>query len=179
VNVIASLTRSDNLRENRQRKIFLFWFKLGYIYKTILHPGKLKEKLSFFNLKNFQSMVQTDISQLSAECTEWRQILRNYREEFHQFQKVLQQTCNPSLSKNQMLQVEHLDNQLHIQLINIHDLKQQIKQHERTIQAEGDQIAERTYALHERLLNEFLSLENTLQELRSEFNGFVNDTACL
>lgn len=124
-------------------------------------------------------MVQTDISQLTAECTDWRQILRNYREEFHQFQKVLQQTCSPSLSKQQLQQVEHLENQLHIQLINIHDLKQEIKNHERTIHAQGDNIAEQTYADHEHLLGEFISLENTLQELRSEFNGFVNETACV
>ena len=123
-------------------------------------------------------MVQTDISQLSAECTDWRQILRNYREEFHHCQKALQQTCKNSLTKDQLLEVEHFNNQFHIQLINIHDLKQLIKQHERTIQANGDQIFERTYADHEHLLSDFLSLENTLQELRLEFNDFVNKTAC-
>lgn len=123
-------------------------------------------------------MVQTDISQLSAECTEWRQILRNYREELHQCQKALQQTCRNSLSKDQLLEVEHFDNQFHIQLINIHDLKQLIKNHERTLHAQGEQIAEDNFARHEHLLSEFLSLENTLQELRSEFNEFVNKTAC-
>ena len=123
-------------------------------------------------------MVQTDISQLSAECTDWRQFLRNYREEFHQCQKALQQSCRNSLSKDQLLEVDHFDNQFHIQLINIHDLKHLIKHHERTLQDQGDQITESTYAEHEHLLNEFLSLENTLQELRNEFNEFVNKTTC-
>ncbi len=122
-------------------------------------------------------MVQTDISQLSAECTEWRQILRNYREQFQDCKKVLQQTCKKDLPKNLLLDVEHFDNQFHIQLINIHDLKQSIKAHDRTIQFEKDNISETSYVIHETLLNEFLSLENTLQELRSEFNAFVNKTS--
>ncbi|MES2882952.1 MAG: hypothetical protein V4676_12450 [Bacteroidota bacterium] len=121
-------------------------------------------------------MVQTDISQLSAECTEWRQILRNYREEFQDCKKVLQQTCKKDLAKNLLQDVEHFDNQFHIQLINIHDLKQSIKAHDRTIQFEKDNISETSYVVHETLLNEFLSLENTLQELRAEFNAFVNKT---
>jgi len=123
-------------------------------------------------------MVQTDISQLSAESTEWRQILRNYREELHDYQKLLQQTCKNPLSKDQFREVEHLDNQLHIQLINIHDVKQSIKVHDRKIQSEGDSISENTYAEHENLLSEFLSLENTLQELRNDFRQFVNVTSC-
>ena len=123
-------------------------------------------------------MVQTDISQLSAECTEWRQILRNYREEFQQAKKVLQQTCRNQLTRDQLQEVEHFDNQFHIQLINIHDVKHSIKLHERKIQFQGDQISEETYVEHEHLLNEFLSLENMLQELRSDFQHFVNRTSC-
>ena len=123
-------------------------------------------------------MVQTDISQLSAECTEWRQILRNYREELQDSKKVLQQICRNSLSKNQLQEVEHYDNQFHIQLINIHDVKQLIKNHERKIQFEGDNISEGTYSEHENLLNEFLHLESTLQELRNEFKQFVSKISC-
>lgn len=125
-------------------------------------------------------MVQTDISQLSAECKEWLQILRNYREELQTSKKSLQEICRKSLSRNQLFEVEHFDNQFHIQLINIHDLKHSIKTHERKIEMEsssGD-IAEETYTLHEELLNEFLGLENTLQELRNEFKNFISATSC-
>lgn len=125
-------------------------------------------------------MVQTDVSQLSAECKDWLQILRNYREEFQTSKKSLQEVCKKNLSKDQMFEVEHFDNQFHIQLINIHDLKHSIKTHERRIGIEnsGGDISEQTYALHEELLNEFLSLENTLQELRNEFKNFISATSC-
>ncbi|HEU4633138.1 MAG TPA: hypothetical protein VFS22_04090 [Flavisolibacter sp.] len=123
-------------------------------------------------------MVQTDISQLSAECTEWRQILRNYRDEFQECKKVLQEICRNSLSKGQLQEVEHYDNQFHIQLINIHDVKQSIKNHERRIHFQGENISEDTYTEHEHLLNEFLTLEATLQELRNDFKGFVSKISC-
>jgi hypothetical protein len=126
-------------------------------------------------------MVQTDIAQLSSECQEWRQILRNYKEEFQDCRKSLQTTCSKQLSKDQMQEVEHFDNQFHIQLINIHDLKQAIKGHEKRLEAEGsdhENISDETYTRHEDLLDQFLSLENTFQELRNDFRIFVNATSC-
>jgi len=125
-------------------------------------------------------MVQTDISQLATEAAEWHQILRNYREEFTDCKKSLQEICRNTLSKEQLLEVEHFDNQFHIQLINIHDVKQAIKSHERAVQYETRQgdLSDKTYSDHEELLDKFLSLENTLQELRDEFRNFVNATSC-
>jgi hypothetical protein len=125
-------------------------------------------------------MVQTDVSQLTAECNEWLQILRNYREEFQSAKKSLQEVCRKDLGKNQLLDVEHLDNQFHIQLINIHDLKHSIKTHERRVEHESSQgdISDDNFTLHEELLNEFLSLESTLQELRNEFKTFISATSC-
>jgi hypothetical protein len=126
-------------------------------------------------------MVQTDVSQLSAECQEWRQILRNYRDEFHLSKKSLEEICRKDLNREQLLDVEHFDNQFHIQLINIHDLKQFIKAHERRIGLEsktGEAIPEETYTEHEKLLDQFLSLENTFQELRNEFKNFISATSC-
>jgi hypothetical protein len=125
-------------------------------------------------------MVQTDLSQLTTECNDWLQILRNYREEFQTAKKSLQEICRKDLSKKHLLEVEHFDNQFHIQLINIHDLKHSVKTHEKRIEhesASGD-IAEDNYTLHEELLTEFLSLENTFQELRSEFKTFISATSC-
>src|SRR6478672_12207922 len=102
-------------------------------------------------------MVQTDVSQLSAECHEWRQILRNYREEFQTSKKTLQEICRKGLSKDQFKELEHFDNQFHIQLINIHDLKHSIKTHERKIEIESSsgEVSEDTYTIHEELLSEF------------------------
>ncbi|MDZ4795558.1 MAG: hypothetical protein SGI83_14860 [Bacteroidota bacterium] len=125
-------------------------------------------------------MVQVDISQLSGECNVWREKLRNYREEFTNDEARLRQVAGQPLSKEQLLQVEHLHNQFHIQLINIHDLKQSIKAHDRKINFEkiafNGSANEDSYASHEALFNEYQSLEQTLQELRSEFNDFLNRT---
>jgi len=121
-------------------------------------------------------MVQTEISQLSAECTEWRQILRNYRDEFHDCEKALLEMCKRSLTKDHLTQVEHFQNQFDIQLKNIHDLKQTIKTHDRKVQLETS--GEEVYVEHENLLGEFLALENTLQELREDFKNFINRTSC-
>lgn len=123
-------------------------------------------------------MVQTDLSQLKAECSDWRQILRNYREEFQDSKKALQSICRKSLSRNQLQEVEHFDNQFHIQLINIHDLKQDIKAHEKNLGGHGEDASDEVYARHEHLLDQFITLENTLQELRSAFQQFTNATAC-
>jgi seryl-tRNA synthetase len=126
-------------------------------------------------------MVQTEISQLSAECKEWRQILRNYRDEFQLSKKALEEICRKGLSKDQLQEVEHFDNQFHIQLINIHDVKQFIKAHERKIEIEsssGETISEEVFTEHEELLDQFLNLENTLQELRTDFQNFISATNC-
>jgi hypothetical protein len=125
-------------------------------------------------------MVQTEISQLASEAADWHQILRNYREEIQDYKNTLQEICRTQLSKAQLLQVEHFANQFHIQLINVHDTKQEIKGHERLVQFEAanGEVSETTFQHHEELLDQFLTLESTLQELRNEFRNFVSVTSC-
>ena len=122
-------------------------------------------------------MVQVDISQLSGECNAWREKLRQYREEFQKDETQLQQTTRQPLSKEQLQDVEHLHNQFHIQLINIHDLKQSIKAHDRKMNFEkvafNGHVNEESLAEHENLFDEYQSLEQTLQDLRAEFNEFL------
>ena len=123
-------------------------------------------------------MVQTDISQLSKECNQWRERLHSYRDEFNQLKSNLQKAVNKSLSKDQSTDLEHYQNQLHIQLINIHDLKQAVKAHDRKVNFEvatnGGQVTEEVYADHENLYEEYQSLEQTLNDLRNDLNKFVS-----
>jgi chromosome segregation ATPase len=123
-------------------------------------------------------MVQTDISQLSRECNQWRERLHSYRDEFNQLKSKLQHAVNKSLSKDQLTDLEHYQNQLHIQLINIHDLKQAVKAHDRKVNFEvatnGGQVTDEVYADHENLYEEYQSLEQTLNDLRSDFSKFVS-----
>jgi chromosome segregation ATPase len=126
-------------------------------------------------------MVTVDISQLSGECNTWRDSLRSCREDLNQLKKQLQQTAAQNLSKDQLHDVEHYHNQFHIQLINVHDLKQAIKAHDRRVQfetaANSGQIAEDTIAEHERLFEEFQSLDSTIKNLREEFGNFIHRTS--
>ena len=125
-------------------------------------------------------MVTADISQLSGECNTWRESLRSSRDEINQLKHRLQQAASQTLSKDQLQDVEHYHNQFHIQLINVHDLKQSIKAHDRRVNfemsAHNGQISEDTLAEHEHLLEEYQTLDNTLQGLREEFSSFINRT---
>ena len=123
-------------------------------------------------------MVQTDISQLARECNGWRETLRSYRDELHQMQNSLQKAVNHPLSKDEQTELEHLQNQLHIQLINVHDLKQAVKKHDRKLSHEvagnnDETFSENISAYHESLFENYQSLENTLGELRSDLKHFV------
>ena len=123
-------------------------------------------------------MVQTDISQLSKECNEWRERLHSRREEFNQLRIQLQHVAGKSLSKEQLTDLEHYQNQLHIQLINIHDLKQAVKAHDKKISLEvastGGMVTEDTFTDHENLYDNYQSLDQTLSDLCSDFKDFVN-----
>ena len=125
-------------------------------------------------------MVQVDISQLTRECSGWREKLRNYRDEFSQDEVKLRQAASQHLSKEQLQDVEHLHNQFHIQLINIHDLKQAIKVHDRKMNFEmaafNGSANEDSLSRHESLWDEYQSLEQRLQDLGKEFKEFLKRT---
>ena len=125
-------------------------------------------------------MVTVDISQLSGECNTWRDSLRSCRDDLNQLKKQLQQTAAQNLTRDQLHDVEHYHNQFHIQLINVHDLKQSFKSHDRRVQfetsANSGQLAEDTIAEHERLFEEFQSLDSTIKNLREEFGDFIHRT---
>ena len=126
-------------------------------------------------------MVQVETSQLTGECSSWREKLRQYRDEFSEDKTKLQDKANRSLSRDQLQQVEHLHNQFQIQLINIHDLKHAIKSHEQKIRynlsADNGKLSGTTVAEHENLHDQYQSLESTLQDLREEFDEFLNRTS--
>lgn len=123
-------------------------------------------------------MVTTDIAQLSKECNAWRETLRSYRDEFGQLKNRLQDLAGRQTNRDVLLEIEHLDNQFHIQLINIHDLKQAIKHHHRRIDSEmaaqNGQLSDATTSDHENLYNDYQQLDNTLQEVKQEFSSFAS-----
>jgi hypothetical protein len=128
---------------------------------------------------NFNAMVETEISQLSRECSDWRETLRSHRDELRKMQSTLQQAVNHPLSKDEQTELEHLQNQLHIQLINVHDLKHAVKLHDRKLHLEvsGSTIplfSDSISVYHENLYDNYLLLSNTLSELRIDLDHFVH-----
>ncbi len=125
-------------------------------------------------------MVQVDISQLSSECNVWREKLRLYREELNNDETQLRQIAGQELTKEQLQDVENLHNQIHNKQINIHDLKQAIKAHDRRMNFEkvafNGHVNEDSFTRHESLLSEYQALEQTLHDLRKEFAGFLERT---
>ena len=123
-------------------------------------------------------MVTTEIAQLSRECNAWRETLRSYRDEFGQLKNRLQDLAGHQTNRDVLLEIEHLDNQFHIQLINIHDLKRAIKNHQHRIDSEmadnQGQLTDETTTDHEIIYDNYLRLESTLQEIMQEFADFSN-----
>jgi flagellar biosynthesis chaperone FliJ len=122
-------------------------------------------------------MVQTDLSQLNRECNSWRETLRNYRTELSEFRNRLQELVSKSISRSEMPQVEHYDNQIDIQLRNINQLKHEIKDHERNSVWEQGRTSGsatgNTWSRHEALLDRYEILEHTINDLKEEFRSFL------
>jgi hypothetical protein len=124
-------------------------------------------------------MVQTDISQFTRECNGWRETLHSFRDELRNMQFALEKAVSHPLSKEEQSQLEHLQNQLHIQLINIHDLKQSVKFYDRNLQSEVSQNTNHFFtddisAFHENLYDDYHMLETALDDLREDFSCFMN-----
>src|SRR5437870_5313035 len=104
-------------------------------------------------------MVQTDISQLSEECSKWIEQLHSYRDELNQLNQKLQQTAERPLSKEDLTELEHFQNQFQIQLINVHDIKQEAKQLNRKVQYQlstsNRDVSEETYQDYEKVADDY------------------------
>ncbi len=122
-------------------------------------------------------MVQVEIPHLSQECSKWREALRSYRESIANCQNKLQEFAGKQLSKEELQKVERFHNQFHIQLINIHDLKQSVKMQDRKVNLElasnGKQVLEETMNTQEKLFEEYVYLTGTIKDLQIGFNQFV------
>ncbi|WP_129129527.1 hypothetical protein [Lacibacter luteus] len=111
------------------------------------------------------------------ECSSWREQLRSCRNEMSQLRDQLQLMASGEKDKDVLTEVEHYHNQFYIQQINIHDLKQAIKSHDRRLQMEemrmSGQLSPEALQEHEQLHEQYEVLQSTLSELRSDFMHFI------
>ena len=121
-------------------------------------------------------VTTTEVGQLAGECNLWLDTLRSFRNRFNGHKSSLQDIAGAQTQRDILLEIEHLDNQFHIQLINIHDLKQSIKRHLTRLgheRANKDQISDDVLARHEYLYDEYQHLETTLHIISREFERFA------
>jgi hypothetical protein len=127
---------------------------------------------------NLSPMVTTtpEVGQLAGECTLWIDTLRSFRNKFNNHKHVLQDIAKNQTHHDVLIEIEHLHNQFHIQLINVHDLKQTIKKHMQKMVHERNEndghLSDDVLAKHEYLYDEYQSLETTLHIISREFERF-------
>ena len=124
-------------------------------------------------------MVQTTLeaSQLTQECSKWVEQMHSYRDELQQLNKQLQQTATRQLTKEDLTELEHFQNQIHIQLINVHDVKQEAKQLNKKVQFQlstGSNLNDDLVHEYEKVSDDYETLDHTLQDLKVDFNRFVS-----
>ncbi len=123
-------------------------------------------------------MVTTEIAQLLGECNTWKEVLRSHREEINSLKAQLTGSATKENSKEFLLEIDHLDNQFHIQQINIHDLKHAIKNHERKLEllSSSEQVTNDLLAEHENLLDDYTDLCSKIEDLKTEYEHFQMHT---
>lgn len=122
-------------------------------------------------------MIQVENSQLTTACSQWREALREQRQSLTNHKTNLQDAAGALSGHEQLRELEQFQNQLYVQLINIHDLKQSIKQHERSIaydlSGRNRKVRRETIADHGSLSGEFERLQMTLKDLSYRFQRFL------
>ena len=105
------------------------------------------------------------------ECNKWYDILASYREKLNILKTELYFFAPGKTDHDLLVEIEHYHNQFHIQLINIHDLKHEIRRH--VIEAErhpdfGHRIP------HHHLKDKLDLLITDLDKLEKDFHNFIN-----
>ena len=74
-------------------------------------------------------ITETQHKSMIDECKSWHSTLVSYREKIHNLKNELYYFAPGKTDHEVLTGIEHFHNQFHIQLINIHDLKHEIKHH--------------------------------------------------
>jgi hypothetical protein len=107
---------------------------------------------------------------LIGECKEWYDELASYRQKINGLKNELYYFAPGKTDQETRLGIEHFHNQFHIQLINIHDLKHEIKQHIR----DADHHPGFGHRIPHHFIKEKVDmLLNDLNTLEDDFHNFV------
>lgn len=116
-------------------------------------------------------MVTEEINKtIVGECNEWYASLASRCDTINKLKKELYFFAPGKTDKDQLLGIEHFHNQIHIQLINIHDLKHEIKSQIK----EAERYPRIGHRIEHHHLKDKLDLLLTdLDQLAEDFHQFV------
>lgn len=114
--------------------------------------------------------TQAQNEALIEECKKWYDVLASYREKINNLKTELYFFAPGKTDHETLVGIEHFHNQFHIQLINIHDLKHEIRHHVIEVEHEpnfGHRIP------HRYIKDKLDLLLNVLDKLEQEFHAFI------
>jgi len=115
-------------------------------------------------------VTETQQRSIVDECHQWHDVLVSYREKIHQLKNELYYFAPGKTDHDVAMGIEHFHNQFHIQLINVHNLKHEIKYHLKEAERHptfGHRIP------HHNIKEKYDMLINDLDRLEDEFHSFV------
>lgn len=124
----------------------------------------------FRNLNNTIMLTETQQHPLLDEAKKWLDHLVTYVTGINELKNTLYKWAAGKSDHDVLIQIEHYHNQFHIQLINLHDLKHDIRQHMKEVNhmPETDQ-SER----HQELNEQYQFLVKDLDQLKADFLAFT------
>ena len=115
-------------------------------------------------------VTETQHRLMLDECKNWHGILVSYREKINQCKTELYFFAPGKTDHEVLTGIEHFHNQFHIQLINIHDLKHEIKHHLH----EAERYPNFGHRIpHHYIKDKLDMLLSDLDELEMEFHEFI------
>lgn len=107
---------------------------------------------------------------LLDDCKSWYETLAAYREKINVMKNELYFFAPGKTDAEVKVGIEHFHNQFHIQLINVHDLKHEIRYHLHQAEAHPDL----SYQVpHEDLKEKVQFMTGYLDKLSEEFHAFI------
>lgn len=121
--------------------------------------------------------LQTELSELHAEHDEWQERIRTHRHVIHEMNTSLEEIVTNNPTSEDLVKVEHFQNQLIRQREVLDILRHNFKQHENLIEAKEENLTsideQRLLENHKMYRQELLDFEKIFNEIRQEFDSFV------
>ena len=113
-------------------------------------------------------MEQEAIAGYQTESKAWRAALAEKKERLLKSQKELLEIAIKKLSNDDLKELEHFQNSFYIQLINIHDVKKDLRHYESAVNHNDPDVQQ----THDNFREEFNNQINILDSLDAEFEEY-------